>query len=231
MKTLCIHHHTGLGDHFNCCGMVRYLSTEYESVHVITKQKYVNIVKYMYQFDKNIIIAEIPSEPWNLEREFANEYFKRNSIDELLTVGHQYYPWGQEILKIKNPWEIFYDQLKLDYSIRTKYFIWNRDKQQENNIKNILNPENKKYAFIHEDKHRNLLVDRNLIDKDLLIIENPSDINPFFLYKTFIEAEEIHCIDSSIKCLLDLILIKPKLYLHKVRDYAVGTIINNWNIV
>lgn len=229
-NSLCIHHHTGLGDHFNCSGMVRYLSKKYKKTHVIAKQIHAPIVKYMYQDDPNIIVGEIPTEPWSNERGFATKYFTDNNLDEFLIVGHQYYPWGDPILTIKNPWELFYDQLKLDYKIRTEYFVWNRSYEEEDKIKAVLNPQSKKYAFIHEDKNRKWLVDRSLISKDLFIIENPSNVNPFFLYKIFTEAEEIHCIDSSIKCLIDSISVKSKLFLHQVREYAVGTTNNTWNI-
>ena len=221
-----IHHHTGLGDHFNCCGMVRYFANLYKcNVRVITKKKYVDIVRYMYYGDPSITVAEIPSDPWNLEREFALEYFDKHNIKDRLIVGHQHYPWGSGILKTKNPWEIFYDQVNLDYSVRQDWFFW---------PPSMIMAPSYSYAFVHEDISRGLLIDRSKISKGLKIYENPSTTNPFFLRGVFQNASEIHCIDSSIKCLIDLIpgIDKSvKLYLHNVRDYAVGITTNKWEIL
>lgn len=226
-----IHHHTGLGDHFNCCGMVRYFANLYQwqKFYVITKKKYADIVRYMYQNDENIAVAEIPNEPWNLEREFAINYFNSQNIPDYnrIIIGHQHYPWGSDVLKVKNPWEIFYDQVNLDYSVRQDWFVWPAPDV-------TIMPPLSQYAFIHEDASRGLLVDRSKISKHLKIIENPVMQNPFLLRGVFECASEIHCIDSSIKCLIDLIPRidkNVKLYLHKVRDYAVGRTTNKWEIV
>ena len=36
---LCIHHHLGLGDHFDMNGMVRNYLKEYDKVHIFSKTK------------------------------------------------------------------------------------------------------------------------------------------------------------------------------------------------
>jgi hypothetical protein len=244
MKTaLLIHHHTGLGDHFNCAGMVRYLANkrDFSYYFVVAKIKYLPVVKYMYRDNPSINVVGIPSEPWNLEREFVDSCFlelkklyqENNKSVDLCRVGHEHYPWGSPVLKTKNPWEIFYDQLAIDYSVRTDLFVWPQNKAAEDQLYHKLNPNNETYAFVHEDPSRGLLIDRSKI-KAKFVIENPSSENPFFLRKLIECASEVHCIDSSIKCLVDLMpakKVRGELFLHNVREYALGTLTNNWNIV
>lgn len=241
-----IHHHTGLGDHFNCAGMVRMISKKKDAhCFVITKDKYIDIIKYMYKNDDDISVSTIPSEPWQLEREFAKNEYKKicelydslfehfTASKEFISIGHENYPWNQPILKVKNPWEIFYDQLKFDYSIRTEYFLWPENQKEELQVYNELNPSGEEYAFIHEDASRDLLIDRTKITTKN-IISNPQNINPFLLKEVIKNAKEIHCIDSSMKCLIDLMPeneLKGDLFLHNVREYAIGTLTNKWNIV
>lgn len=240
-KILFIHHHTGLGDHFNCAGMVRYLSNlpEFSKCFLVVKDKYAHIVQNMYA-DTNIELATISSVPWTYERRFANEALekiKKNNQDAEIvyySIGHENYPWGQDILKTKNPWEIFYDQLGINYNVRTELFEWPRALKREGVVySKVVGDSDEPYAFVHEDKSRGLLIDRSKIGVKR-IIENPEQEDPFLLRKVFENAAEIHCIDSSIKCLLDLMpadQIKGKLFLHNVREYALGTLTNNWNIV
>jgi hypothetical protein len=241
-KVLFIHHHTGLGDHFNCSGMVRYLANqpEYSKCFVVAKQKYLHIVQHMYDDDDKIEVVVIPSEPWTYETKFALEALskikKHNSDSEVVfySIGHENYPWGQPILKTKNPWEIFYDQLGINYDVRTELFEWPRALKCEAAVySKLVGDSDEPYAFVHEDKSRGLAIDRSKIGVNK-IIENPTNESPFLLRKVFEEAAEIHCIDSSIKCLIDLMpadQIKGKLFLHNVREYALGALTNNWNIV
>ena len=46
------YHHLGLGDHFHCNGVVRYLlKNRYQGkkVHLFAKKKYFEMVKFMYR--------------------------------------------------------------------------------------------------------------------------------------------------------------------------------------
>lgn len=235
-NSICVHHHTGLGDHMNCCGMIRYLAQDLESVHVIVKEKFFNIVEYMYRNDDNIILAPIPSDPWENEREFAKEYFINSGCDKFLTVGHKFFPWQlTEFLMKHNPFEIFYDQLGMDISIRHEFCGFVPNPEEEERVYQKLNPNNSPYVFIHEDQQRQILVDQTVIREDLARIGNDTTENPLFLAKIIANAEEVHCVSSSILCMIDAMgmKLKQKGFMHQYREqFGVGkgwTL--DWNII
>ena len=64
-KNLYIHHHLGLGDHFDCNGMVRYIleKTPFEEVRVFCKDINFSLVKEMYEDNKNIEVISLKSNP------------------------------------------------------------------------------------------------------------------------------------------------------------------------
>ena len=65
---LCIHHHLGLGDHFDMNGMVRNYLKEYDKVHIFSKSNYYKMIDYMYRDEDNIVVVEIPGGPKRLCR-------------------------------------------------------------------------------------------------------------------------------------------------------------------
>ena len=58
MKELCIHHHLGLGDHFDMNGMVRNYLKEFNKIYVFSKSSYYSMIEYMYRDNDNIIVIE-----------------------------------------------------------------------------------------------------------------------------------------------------------------------------
>ena len=51
--------HLGLGDHFLCNGMVRYLAQFYEKVYVVVKYNYYETVKKLYSDMSNIDFMKV----------------------------------------------------------------------------------------------------------------------------------------------------------------------------
>ena len=105
----------------------------------------------------------------------------------------------------------FYKCAELPFEYKFDKFHIQRDRQKELSILNELNVTNNKYIFVHGDN-----INPKKIRQDLKIINNPIQYSPFDLISLFENAEEIHVAESSIKCLINqIILTKPKLYYHQ----------------
>jgi hypothetical protein len=77
------------------------------------------------------------------------------------------------------------------------------------------------FNFLHEDKNRGFLLDRNKIRKDIKIIENDLRFNLFDMLGLIEMSDEVHLMQSSIKDLINSFIIdKPTIYYHTyVRNY------------
>tara|TARA_R110002012_G_scaffold65188_2_gene170993 strand:- start:2530 stop:3249 length:720 start_codon:yes stop_codon:yes gene_type:complete len=228
---LCIHHHLGLGDHFDMNGMVRNYLKEYDKIHIFSKSNYFKMIDYMYRDEENILVVEIPGGPQEVMQ--AEEYYKNSTCDKFLRIGFENYPFGQEELYDKNCWEFFYEQVNVPYYVRTSMFHVERDEVGENQLMDKLNPKKEKFIFVHDDKSRGFEVNRShFLDRDLLVLENDVSENIFHFIKLIEEAEEIHCMESSMKSLIDLYAKTDKIFYHDFRNQPIGKLTNKkWNVI
>ena len=86
-----IYHHLGLGDHFHCNGVVRFLlKNKYKNkeVSLFAKKKYFEMVKFMYRDLDNLKIIAIT----NNEKDELKERYEWNDfcIDEAVEVVFQH---------------------------------------------------------------------------------------------------------------------------------------------
>ena len=230
-NNLFIYHHLGLGDHFDCNGMVRYIQEKwgYEKVTIFSKDSYYKMVDYMYrENDKINIIAIDGSKEHEEVQKALNTHAKHD--DNLLVVGHQNY---DHAAVGKNCWEIFYYQVKIPYDIRQSYFYVERDLEAEKKLLQKLNPENLPFAFVHDDKDRGFTLDKSHIqNKELHIIENDTSENIFHFIGILEKAEEVHCMESSFKTLVDIYCDQEKLFFHDFRGHPLGSQSNkNWKVI
>ena len=228
---LFIHHHLGLGDHFDCNGMVRYIQKKwsYDEVSVFCKDNYYEMVDYMYRDNDKIKVIKIDRhKEYDEVKRILNNQSKNH--DHFLVVGHQYY---DHYAKDKNCWEVFYDQVSIPYEVRKSYFYVEKDLEAEEKLFQKLNPENLPFAFVHDDKDRGFVLDKSHIkNKDLHIIENDTSENIFHFISILEKAEEVHCMESSFKTLVDIYCDQEKLFFHDFRGHPLGLNSNkNWKIV
>ena len=228
-KTIYIHHHLGLGDHIDCNGMIRYIlkNTRYEKVCVFTKEKYYSLIEYMYRDDSRIQLVKISNDN---EHDDVINYSEKNKA-EILQVGHQYYPWGQEEKLGKGCAELFYDQVGIPYDVRFEYFYYDRDELQEERLCKKLNPLSKPYVFVHDDPSRDMIISdekiKELAGEDVHIIRNDITENIFYYGKLFENAKQIHCMESCFRSLVETWDIRGKLYFHNLRTGASGFLGNS----
>lgn len=217
MNKFYIHHHLGLGDHLDCNGMVRCMQKSLDTkVCVFSKSNYYSMIEYMYRDTEDIEVVEISKEDeyGDVKRVVAE------NDGQLIIVGHQFYPGKRaELEQDKNCWEFFYEQLQMPYDIRYTHFYVQRDEEEEQRVFNKLNPDNEPYIFIHEDADRGFTLDRkHFLDNSLKVIENDVTENIFHFTKILENAQEIHCMESSFKTLIDLYCQQDNIFYHDIRE-------------
>ena len=190
------------------------------------------MIEYMYRDEDRIEVIKIDN---NLnEYDQVRSFVEGKPLHDLdfLRVGFENYPTGREVMDNKNCWEYFYDQVKIPYNVRTDYFYVERDEEEESKLLEELNPDDKPYIFVHDDPERGYHIDENKLPEDYLIIKNDNSRNIFDFIKVLECAEEIHCMESSYKSLIDFYAKTADLYYHDFRGHPLGTKTNReWSIV
>jgi len=211
--------------------MIRNYLKDHSKVHVFSKTNYFGMIDYMYRDEGNIVVTEIEGGPNEVFQ--AEEYYKNSSCDEFLRIGFEHYPFHQEHLYDKNCWEFFYEQIQVPYSVRYEYFHVERDEEEEQRVFDKLNPDNEPYIFIHEDADRGFLLNReHFIDKNLKVIENDVTENIFHFTKILEDAQEIHCMESSFKTLIDFYCKQDNIFYHDFRHQPLGqNSLDKWKVI
>ena len=233
-NTLYIYHHLGLGDHFDCNGMVRYIlkAFNFDNIGVFCKSNYFSMVDFMYRDNDNIDVIEVDKD--NEIRDVYNFISKNNCASNLLKVGHEHYHClSEEEKKSKNCWEIFYEQVNIPYEVRYDYFYVERDRLEEQRVMKKLNPHGKDFVFTHDDPSRGFILDKShILDKSLHIVENDVSENIFYLLSVVEQAKEIHCMESSFKTLVDIYGVQENMFFHNFRNHPLGGRSNpNWKTI
>jgi hypothetical protein len=246
-----IYQHLGLGDIILCNGLVRHLiSAEYNSkkFFFICKNSNFKSAKFMYRDIKNLKIIGINEK--KDEKKEVNFFLKKfvNKEVNYIKIGHEFYV-PTEFLNVNdknNRWPcdiVFYKQFNIPFKFRYTKSFWKRDFISEKKLFDKLTNK-KKYAFIHDDYSRGLIINEKHISKNLKIIRNNNN-ELIFNYGLLLEnADEIHIMESSFRQLMETLNIKTKkLFLYKGRDRyhaiplqnkASGKLIGtrfNWNII
>ena len=233
-ETLYIYHHLGLGDHFDCNGMVRYMleTSGFDSVGVFCKSNYFAMVDYMYRDTDKIKVIEVDKDN---EVQDVYKFILDNGVERnLLKVGYEYYHCLPEKEKAsKNCWEIFYEQVEVPYEVRHTYFHVERDQTEEQRVMQKLNPEGRDFVFTHDDPSRGFILDKShILDSNLHVIENDVSENIFHLLSVVEQAKEIHCMESSFKTLIDIYAKQENIFFHDFRNHPLGGRSNpNWKVI
>lgn len=233
MKEIYIHHHLGLGDHIDMNGFIRFflLTNGFNKINLFVKSSYYDMIQYMYSDEDRINL--IPIDPKIDEDLQVFAYMRKINNGKLLRVGFENYPFGKEIEENKNCWEYFYEQLNVPYDVKVNFFYVERNVEEEERLYKKLNPSNEPYIFLHDDSDRGFSINHEYIsNKNLKIIKNDKSENIFYFLKILENAEEIHCMESSFKSLIEIYAKTEKLFFHDFRNHPLGTKTNKkWRIV
>lgn len=205
-----IYTHQGLGDHIICNGLIRHFVDIQNEVTVFCKPQYESNVSWMFRDDTRIKVLAVGQ-----DQDTVNYIMQNNLITNTLLVGfdrlwREFQPPVVETFD-----EAFYKMSYLPFEYRFTKFKYERDFQKEKEAFDFVNPNNEPYIFVHGD------VDKSKVRSDLKIVENPTNFGIFDILTILENAEEIHIMESSIKCLINSYTFeKPKLFYHQyVRGY------------
>lgn len=228
-KILCIHHHLGLGDHFDMNGAVRLYAKKWDKVYIFSKNSYYHMINFMYRDNDKIEVIKIDKDKNEIEQ--VDMFCKNNTISRFIRIGFDQYAKCDE--EGKNCWEVFYDQIGFPYSVRRRMFHVERDFENEQKLIKRLNPNGGEFIFLHDDPSRGYTINKEFIeDKSHTIIENDNSINIFWFLGIIEQAKEIHCMESSFKTLVDIYAQTDRLFFHDFRGHPLGNHSNkNWKIV
>lgn len=227
-----LHHHLGLGDHIVMNGMVNYLSKYYKIIYLPAKEHNFTTIKFMFEKNDKVEVFKIGSH---------NEYQDIKSYSELKNL--EILKVGFENLKLNKEFNTeFYQQLNLSYNISFDYFDPNYVELENKNLLKHLRKYYKcpdRYIILHLESSTGAYDIRKLnIKSDLpyILIEKKSDVFSNILYylDALKEAEEVHCINSSVFTLVDRISTNGKLYFHNIKKepYKSFTAFNkSWNYI
>jgi hypothetical protein len=219
-------HHLGLGDHILCNSLTRELSKKYNTLYFPVKFHNIENLEKMFEDLNNIHFLLVKNDE---EMIFLKEKYK--SICEIISIGN----FGKNFLSDTNDFcESFYKQANIPYLKRWENFFTGAI-----NTSDMIPTSNQEYVFLHDDASRNLEIKKKFQFKSVFRPQHhfgKSTEKTIFHYKNiFLNAKEIHCMDSSFACLIDHLTElkdKPKFIHRYIRKNSLNPFYkNNWIIL
>lgn len=211
-----LYHHLGLGDHFICNGLVRFLVNNEENYTMFVKPHNLNSVSFMYRDLNNLSFMKV------LDSSCQNFPFERD--DKIIKINLENFNENQGVL-----WdEFFYKQHNIDFKNRWDNFKVIRDFKREEFLYNYLNPNDEKFILIHRSGSDGVdRINYNLIRNEYkkIFVENHTN-NIFDYFLLACKAEEIHCVESCFLVLMDSLDLNKNLFYHN----NLNTRCNNFNL-
>lgn len=227
MKTCLIYHHLGLGDTIICNGFVNDHADRFDHVFVFCKPIYYTSVEFLYRVNEKVtVLPADDADAMVIYDKLQTDIKKKigfNLLKETCDLNSCGFDKG------------FYYISGVDFEKRYTYFKLNRDLNREKNLMNSLGLVSNNYIFLHEDPHRNFIIDRKHIKNSSLPVFFPKNniTDNIFDYCTIIEnAKEIHVFDSSFKNLIETLNIQTdQLYYHTYIKGVTTDSIKKWHII
>lgn len=225
---LYLYHHLGLGDHIICNSLVRHYSKLYTNIYLFVKEHNFQSVSFMYRDLDNIqyIIGDDEIAIKVINHDLSLYKDKIKIVDNIGNLSYFIPDSGffydgraeeEDVIIITNDDnskkfdECFYKGF--DFSKRWTDFYVKRDPEREIRLFEKYNVKENEYVFIHDDKDRGFNINLNGIRPVIGLTDN------IFDYLYLIEnANEIHCIDSCFKLMIDSMEIDNKLFHYKNRN-------------
>jgi hypothetical protein len=250
MKNAIILTHLGMGDMISINPAVKYFSTKYENVYIISKLRYFENCMKMYEDIDNINILTLSLEAndngqqeWLEVNQFVNNFEEEY---ELLTCGiYNDTPTPFDILP-----DNFYLDLGLDFDTYEKYFSLPENVYQNKQFENII--EQYKYIFVCG---KTSIVDYtekiiSKVNSDFLLLSPSRNIYakdheyydiaesvvglPMFDYVPLIQnAQEVHLIASAFSILSKFVTPKEtKKYLYNYAKCGISeNFFKDWLVI
>jgi hypothetical protein len=226
-NNLILYTHLGLGDQIICNGLTNYISKSVGRVHLPVFKRNFDNINFLYSENPNVSLFLVDD---NNEKDSIKKYAKKNKL-QILNVGFS---------KVKKQSfnTAFYNQLGLDYQISFDCFYTPKDSIKQKLLEEHLFDyykidKNKKYNLIHSTSSRATHPLRRKEMANEIFVEKESDLfKNIFLYESLIlNANEIHCMNSSFIHIVERVETKAALFYHEIREPSSLKLFKNWNIV
>ena len=245
MSTNCaILFHQGYTDIINCISLVGYYKHSYNKIILFCRKEMTRFINF---FIKNMTnVTCIFDEQCNIDNAYLLYSNILNNVDILFFGCHDIYradahkgAFGKYLHKCSFVHK-FYLAYNIAFETRILYFDFIRESELEEHYYTKMNPTNEKYILTHTGT--NAQIDINYINnKNNYKIINLNDSSDIFFdsIKLLMNAQEIHCIDSSWAVFIYLVDSKYKffdnvnIFIHCVRNYnfMFETDKTNWKII
>ena len=216
MNRIILHHHTGLGDHFMCNGLVHVFAHNFDEVNLVCKRPYLKTISHLYQ-DYSDKIKLLP-----VDDEFADsiKYSETNKIP--------LYKVGFDKCDFNAFEESFYKQYDLDPNLEFSNFKFPKDlKGSKKFYKKVLTTLGEDYIFVHNVSSYSTFDLK--IESDLpKHIADKTDTDDLLDYvETICNAKEVHVISSALHNLVFQLYIRDMIksknvYYHDIRKSQDG---------
>lgn len=225
-KTLLIHHHMGVGDSIICNGLVRSLLTNssyFSDIIVCSWAHNQKTIKRMYDDDNRIHVLPISE---NTDEVLAvNNFVNENKICNFIRCG---FGLGDNLIALglaKTFDEAFYLCVGVPYENQWKQFYYRRDFDKEESVLKKLNPTNEPFMFVHDAPYRGYTLDVPN-PNGFKVIKNDMSESIFDMGRLLESAQEIHCMESSFRVLIDHLPVTCPLYFYPKIRAVNGSVIS-----
>jgi hypothetical protein len=210
-----VHHHTGLGDHFICNGLIHSLLEHY-SIDLICKRHYNKTVKHLYEDFEDVNVVPVDNEADDVLK------YSQETNYPLMRVGF-------EKCDYDNFEESFYMTSGVDPDAEYDKFILPKRLDESwkwyANLKSKLGED---YIFVHDAStygNFDLKIESNL-PRHTAVKEDTDDVLDYVDAICF--AKEVHVINSGINNLVFQLyyknMTKGKIFYHNARKLDLGGI-------
>lgn len=224
-----IYPHMGMGDFLICNGLIRKLIKTQEEYSIFVHKKNYESVDFMFKDLKNIKYI-IGNEDYTPKDNFVINYIKSNNInvENLIRIT-----LDRDIIS-KSFDENFYLSKSIPFNYRWDNFKCERDYESEKKLYEKMDLNGVDYVFVHDDSSRGYNIKNDYLKNKKVIRPVIGFTNNIFDYLTIIEnANEIHCMDSSFRMMIDSYPMDKNLFFHTYcrpnRDFAQSK--NKWNLI
>jgi len=202
-RPVVVHHHMGVGDSIICNGLVRSLLSEgsyFSDAIVFSWERNAKTINRMYDDTDRIHVLSVAE---NTNEVLAvNNFVNQNRICDFIRCGFGMMENLMRLGLARSFDESFYVCAGVPYDRQWSDFQYRRDLQKEDAVLKKLNPNNEPFMFVHDAPDRGYSFDPPN-PKGLKVMRNDMTESIFDMGKLLESAQEIHCMESSFRVLID----------------------------
>ncbi|HYM23801.1 MAG TPA: hypothetical protein VEU08_11340 [Vicinamibacterales bacterium] len=204
-RQLVVYHHPGLGDALICNGLVHHVADRMDRVYVPCKPEYLGTLRCLYS--ERPAIEVFPVHDWVTDV----DAMAASKDCPVLLVGH-------ELCDRRRFDASFYEQVGIPFDVRYSRFSLPEVIPSEHTLYDRLAPR-EPYGLMHRENSLGVFTLR--VGSTLPMVDVRRRTDPYgnlLAFRRLIcDADEIHCINSSVIHLVDGLATKGRLFYHAVR--------------